>query len=85
MSHTEKVGFQFRQFFVGQQHCAMKVGTDGVLLGAWAPLRALVLESGCYPPNYSWCKDTQNRQQKSCNGGGILSYWQFLQAKIAVL
>jgi tRNA1Val (adenine37-N6)-methyltransferase len=28
--------FQFRQFVVHQQRCAMKVGTDGTLLGAWA-------------------------------------------------
>lgn len=28
--------FQFRQFTVRQQHCGMKVGTDGTLLGAWA-------------------------------------------------
>ena len=28
--------FTFRQFSVHQQRCAMKVGTDGVLLGAWA-------------------------------------------------
>ena len=28
--------FQFKQFIVRQQHCAMKVGTDGTLLGAWA-------------------------------------------------
>ena len=30
------LGFQFKQFFVRHDHCAMKVGTDGVLLGAWA-------------------------------------------------
>ncbi|MBQ9356372.1 MAG: methyltransferase [Prevotella sp.] len=28
--------FHFRQFSICQSDCAMKVGTDGVLLGAWA-------------------------------------------------
>lgn len=28
--------FQFKQFKINQQNVAMKVGTDGVLLGAWA-------------------------------------------------
>jgi tRNA1Val (adenine37-N6)-methyltransferase len=27
--------FNFKQFTIGQENCAMKVGTDGVLLGAW--------------------------------------------------
>lgn len=27
--------FKFKQFTIHQQHCAMKVGTDGTLLGAW--------------------------------------------------
>ncbi|MFI8416655.1 tRNA(1)(Val) (adenine(37)-N(6))-methyltransferase TrmN [Serratia sp. NPDC078593] len=31
-------GFTFKQFFVAHDRCAMKVGTDGVLLGAWTPL-----------------------------------------------
>jgi tRNA1Val (adenine37-N6)-methyltransferase len=30
--------FQFKQFSVEQNRCAMKIGTDGVLLGAWTPL-----------------------------------------------
>lgn len=29
-------GFQFKQFFIAHQHCAMKVGTDSILLGSWA-------------------------------------------------
>ncbi|MCR4993935.1 MAG: methyltransferase [Bacteroidales bacterium] len=30
--------FEFQQFTIRHDHCAMKVNTDGVLLGAWAPL-----------------------------------------------
>ncbi|QSW91028.1 methyltransferase [Flavobacterium endoglycinae] len=30
--------FKFKQFSINQDRCAMKVGTDGVLLGAWAPI-----------------------------------------------
>ena len=32
------VGFQCKKFYVAHDQCAMKVGTDGLLLGAWAPL-----------------------------------------------
>ncbi|MDH7447990.1 tRNA1(Val) (adenine(37)-N6)-methyltransferase [Aquimarina sp. 2201CG14-23] len=30
--------FEFKQFTIHQDRCAMKIGTDGVLLGAWTPL-----------------------------------------------
>ena len=30
--------FKFKQFHINQNQCAMKIGTDGVLLGAWTPL-----------------------------------------------
>ncbi len=41
--------FTFKKFQIKQDKCAMKVGTDGVLLGAWAelPNRGLVLDVGC--------------------------------------
>ena len=43
-------GFTFKQFFVAHDRCAMKVGTDGILLGAWAPVagvkRCLDIGSG---------------------------------------
>ncbi|MCH7371559.1 MULTISPECIES: tRNA1(Val) (adenine(37)-N6)-methyltransferase [Aeromonas] len=31
-------GFTFKQFHIEHDRCAMKVGTDGILLGAWAPI-----------------------------------------------
>ncbi|WP_246201464.1 tRNA1(Val) (adenine(37)-N6)-methyltransferase [Budvicia diplopodorum] len=31
-------GFTFKQFFVAHDRCGMKVTTDGVILGGWAPL-----------------------------------------------
>ncbi|WP_039055933.1 tRNA1(Val) (adenine(37)-N6)-methyltransferase [Enterobacter sp. Bisph1] len=31
-------GFTFKEFFVAHDRCAMKVGTDGVMLGAWSPV-----------------------------------------------
>ena len=38
--------FQFKRFTVFQDHCAMKVGTDGTLLGAWARGGKRILDIG---------------------------------------
>ena len=40
--------FYFKQFAIAQDKCAMKVGTDGILLGAWAklPENAKILDIG---------------------------------------
>ena len=32
------MSFKFKQFSVEQDCCAMKIGTDGVLLGSWSPI-----------------------------------------------
>lgn len=38
--------FRFKQFKIEQDECAMKVGTDGVLLGAWANGGSRLLDVG---------------------------------------
>jgi tRNA1Val (adenine37-N6)-methyltransferase len=40
--------FQFKKFAIQQERCAMKVGTDGVLLGAWVrvPNEGKILDIG---------------------------------------
>ncbi len=38
--------FKFRQFTVWHDRCAMKTGTDGVLLGAWANGGSCILDIG---------------------------------------
>ena len=38
--------FQLKEFKVRQDRCAMKVGTDGVLLGAWAQGGLRILDIG---------------------------------------
>lgn len=38
--------FRFKQFTISQEHAPMKVGTDGVLLGAWANGGMRILDVG---------------------------------------
>ncbi|MGL4928608.1 MAG: tRNA1(Val) (adenine(37)-N6)-methyltransferase [Plesiomonas sp.] len=47
-SNLARNGFTFKQFFVAHDRCAMKVGTDGILLGAWSPINgaAKILDIG---------------------------------------
>ena len=40
------MSFRFKQFFIEDNKCAMKVGTDGVLLGAWCPKGTRILDVG---------------------------------------
>lgn len=40
------MSFRFKQFFIDDSRCAMKVGTDGVLLGAWCPTGTRILDVG---------------------------------------
>ena len=40
------MGFTFKQFHITDDHTAMKVGTDGVLLGAWAEGGLRILDIG---------------------------------------
>lgn len=48
------MGFQCQQFYLKDEHCAMKVGTDSLILGSWCPLptptgalRVLDVGTGC--------------------------------------
>ena len=38
--------FKFKQFTIWQSDCAMKVGTDGTLIGAWAEGGQKILDIG---------------------------------------
>lgn len=43
---SKTADFNFRKFSIKQDQCAMKVGTDGVLLGAWARGGKRILDIG---------------------------------------
>ena len=58
--------FQFKQFTVHHDRCAMKVGTDGVLLGAWADVadKRTALDVGCGSGLVSLMLAQRNRNLK---------------------
>ena len=49
-------GFQFKQFYVRHSRCAMKVGTDGVLLGCWSGCDAVAYGLSSIPPRYHYVR-----------------------------
>ena len=64
--------FNFKQFAVQQDKCAMKIGTDSVLLGAWCPIDNhpfSVLDIGAGTVSYTHL-DVYKRQAL---------YWLFLK------
>lgn len=48
-AHKRNVSFTFKQFAIDDTHCGMKVGTDGVVLGAWATCYGVhnAIDIGC--------------------------------------
>lgn len=49
MSKDKLDGFEFKQFAIEHKHCAMKVGTDSIMLGSWVDMHGAkrVLDIGC--------------------------------------
>ena len=56
--------FRFKQFAVRQDRCPMKVGTDGVLLGAWAEVRPGDWPSGVQPGLRRWTSMRSARRRR---------------------
>lgn len=49
LPHQQATGFTFKQFHIAHDRCGMKVGTDAILLGTWAPVDGIkrILDIGC--------------------------------------
>jgi len=70
--------FHFKQFSILQEHSPMKVGTDGVLLGAWCskPAGNFVIELfiGKFFVCHIRCKNGIKPPGNTLNGFGSLPY-----------
>ena len=79
--------FSFKKFTIHHDRCAMKVGTDGVLLGCWVkPNPSNVLRTATGSPIEQSSSPAQGREKRelqnaACRGIAPTARWPFLRAQ----